>query len=838
MESLIRSKNFVHNNQNVLLAFQSSVESLISNDRQAIRNGTDDVIKSLKVFGDKITGNSKPVPGTAGWDMAEFTFTKLVQIASQLVLNSSLSKQSTQGFYSFLVRILDNSKMELHLKIALNCLEQSEIQLKEHIQALEAEDLAAFLSVLCRPVTSDEISGQDFGNLYCKLMDTILTKTITPDQVNVVCNQLLDYAVYCYLGCIELPDNVYDKLAKTGENMFIILRNPFSSCEDEQLSRYIRKCMEIIQSKDLSQSKAVLEHIVQFMDRHMMPGLGQQDKFEVLYIDMFDLLMAISKNLFISKGDKYYLDLFSAAVKYFINCTSFSPVDVSVFNNIVDKFIQVVEEMEIRFLDQDGFAHLVIEKALKKLYSNDKQKTVSWLRMLVPLLKRPCLSTMKACVTISMEKGSIKWKEHTDIVKQVLDVFESFHPPPFEMCGSLAELRNYLDFLELIANNFFKGLKKERLTKSYGTEMINLTLKFLSTKYKELFKIAEAIAENIELDALKGKNRMIDAIRRFSQLMETENVLEGTAAGTFFDKVTEPFKYGKVFTDDDFSLFLSICQKLLQQELNSSDDGLPSIHLVFFSKVFLKLADWLDGSNKLEMASPLVPGLLKYLADGDTFVLSMLKLFLHQLAYRSSGPIALAPHVDQMIACFLQCENDALLDVINHVYPKHPIDLAGNFRDLIQMMEDHGDHSLISSLARFFQNVSIKQAELFTSDDIEMLFRKALEDTTSQETILKALQEITKRCPERVIQHVELLPEEMVKELKMQEEKVTRLFGRVDETDEVLFEVKEEVIKQGEQLDEVQADVREQGRMLTDNDTTAGAAAVLMEQMVLVPEVT
>ncbi|KAH9508552.1 hypothetical protein Btru_051989 [Bulinus truncatus] len=388
---------------------------------------------------------------------------------------------------------------------------------------------------------------------------------------------------------------------------------------------------------------------------------------------------------------------------------------------------------------------------------------------------------------------------------------------------------------------------------------------------------------------------------------------------------------GKVFADEDLVVFVSICLECLKYDCIDQETGtFPSGYFSIFLTVIRPLFNWLEALNKMDIASPLVPEFLKCLDVDDENVVTLVSVYFMTFGRLKSGQIVVSPHLENLIRAYLEKENQNLLMAITEIYPSNPKALQSHYRDLMEQMKDSGDPTLITYLAQLFQNVAKKQAELFTSKDIKMLFTKAQEYPNAEVLILQMLQELSKRCPDKVIDHLEVLfdksawsphmqyflndimvtlalykkdvsskvlaelfknlkssqdktfllvtfnsirsigfkyqdllkqrrsevelfstsdpdvinlkkmildmidgktPEDMIKQLKKHEEELTSLVGRVDETDEILSEVKVEATKQGEKLDNVQNEINEQGQKLTNIETKVDETVVKVEEI-------
>ncbi|KAH9508551.1 hypothetical protein Btru_051988 [Bulinus truncatus] len=460
METLIQSRNFVHDDEKVENSFRNAFSELTTDESKI---GVEDVVKCLQSLGDKLTADSKPEPDTKGWEMAHWAFKQILYMARNLS-ETNKSKDIGKIFYLFVFRLLDSSLNILHVVIAYECLYEGDIHVKEYIKSLDKDNLTSLLTVVCKPVKSKETIGRNYANSYYKWINELLKDTLTASQVKEFFTFLLDYAVYCYLDSISLPEEMYRKMTDTGQMVLSALDNPFSSFDDiEKIKTYIRRCTDLFQSPTYAPNKTVSRYALEFMERKMMKELGKQGKLEDLYSEIFDLLMAISKCTYTLEGDKYLFELFYGAQVYFSNFETKSPTkNASVFENIVKRFITVVQDIDMKFLNHYRFAYSVVDNALKKLYANDKQKSRSWVSMLVPLLKRPCESTVRACYTITSENKAIKWKEHKDIVDQVLENFQSFQPPSSTQGlerKQKEEIKEYLDYFKRTAEYFFDGLK-------------------------------------------------------------------------------------------------------------------------------------------------------------------------------------------------------------------------------------------------------------------------------------------------------------------------------------------------------------------------------------------
>uniref|UniRef100_A0A2C9KE60 Uncharacterized protein n=1 Tax=Biomphalaria glabrata TaxID=6526 RepID=A0A2C9KE60_BIOGL len=431
--------------------------------------------------------------------------------------------------------------------------------------------------------------------------------------------------------------------------------------------------------------------------------------------------MTLSKCTYTLEGDKYLFNLFYGAQVYFSDFEiKSSKISAEVFENIVQRFIKVVEEIDIKFLNHNGCASRILY-ALRSVYANDKQKSRSWVSMLIPLLKRSCESTVAGCCVIFSENNAVKWTEHVDIVNQVFKSFLAFQLPP-SVNGDekeKKELKEYLNILKTAVENFFNGLKKDKLIKSYGKEMMDLSLKFMNTEHEELYKLAESIAEKTELNIKEDKNAMIDAIKRFHEILKNESLPWAfcyqlyRAANHFIDKATKPFKDGKLFKNEDFEVFVSLCLTCLQYdcvhpETCSSQTG----HFSIFSNITEPLFQWLQALNKMELVAPLVPELIKCFNVDEHYIINTISLYILRIGQVSSGQKVIAPYLENFIVVYLEKGNEYLLTAITQIYPSNPRLLKKHYQNFIEMLKDTGEPRLIKYLSEFFQQVSQKKKEV------------------------------------------------------------------------------------------------------------------------------
>ncbi|KAK0070210.1 hypothetical protein Bpfe_000193 [Biomphalaria pfeifferi] len=940
MEQLIKSQSFVHDDENAYDNFRSTFSSLKDDDTEVAKRGLEDVFKGLDALGDKLTDKIKPRFETHGWRMAEFAFQEIVYTACEFT-RSSPSKEIENRFYLFIVRLFDNSFTLLHITIAYNCLRESDLRVKEHIQEFDQSSVTKFLSVVCKSIKSEETnSGDEYGDIYYRLMCEVIQYILTESQVKTNFSTLLDYAAYCFLDSITLKEDVYSNMASIGYKIINLVDEPFATSDIEKIKHYIKKCITLFQSQTFAPNKKVSKETLGFMEK-MMSEMGKHGKLKELYNEVFDLIIATTKCTYTLEGENYLMDLFYGAQVFFYNYeTKTATKDIAAFENIVQKFIQVVNELDIKFLNHNGFAYSVVENALSYHFGNNKQLSKLWLQMLVPLLRKPCKSTLRACKTLVYENKAVKWKEHTDIIRPVIELIQSFQPPT---CiadmdeEKQQDAKDYLEYFKTTVEYFFDGLGKDKLTKTYGKVMMNLSLKFLNTEHGELYNLAENIAERIELNAKEDKPAMIEVMKKLHELVKNTNLPWSScwylyrAANDLISASIKSFKDGKVFSDEDFGVLVSICLTCLKEDcLDSESRTFPSGHFSMFLTLIGPLFEWLKALNKMDLAASLVPELMNLTAVDDENVLTLVGVYILLFGQVPSGQKIAAQYLDRLIKTYLDTENQNFLMAINEIYPHNPKALTPHFRTLIEQMKDSGDPSLVSYLALLFQKVSKKQAELFTSKDIKMLFKKAQEDFTSQVSILMILQELTKRCPEKVIEQKKFLfdksswvpnvhyyindmmitlalykkdiattvmsdicqslkssqdkselltlfnslrvigfkyqdllkerrkevesfsatdpdinnmkklildmidgktPDDMVKQLKKQEEELASLVGRVDETEEILNEVKVEVSKQGEQLDNVKNEVKEQGQKLTNVENKVDETVAKVEEI-------
>ncbi|CAL1527344.1 unnamed protein product [Lymnaea stagnalis] len=944
MDTLVRSSTFVHDDHEAYEEFARAVRSWSYNDDNESR-GVQDICKILDALEEKLTASTKPEYKTRGWDQAQFMLKELLSVGGSLVRdNAVVIKDMRAAFNSFFVRLLDNKFNTLHFDIAFKCIEDHDLGLKDFIQEFDKLKLEKLLLVVCKDLKEEDcVEGRNFGDTYLQFVRKLLKETLSLSQVEDAFSTLLDFAVHLYLGCLQVQEDVYNRLVDTGKVVMECLKNPFSHYSDlEKIKSYIRKCSVVFKDPKFAPHKSAARYSKELMGK-MMEALGKRNLLEDLYADAFDLVVAVTKCSYKEEGEEYIYDLLSAVTNFFRYTQAegkpFSK-NAETFTNIVKKFINVLEGMEMRFLIKPRFVYIVVDDALKLVYRNNKQMSRSWLEMLVPLYKRPCENTARACYTITSENKMLKWKENADFADQICELVESFQAP--EIVDGLGkkekeEIKEFLDYYKRSLEYFFDGLKKDKMIKSYSKRMMKLSLKFMATQHEVLFELAEAIAEKTELNIKEDKNDMIEAVKKFHELLKDEDRPWMTswplqrAANDFLNTAMEPFKDGKVFTDEEFIVFTSICQTCLQYDVVNPETGqFPSGYFSIFLNVIKPLLNWVQALNKMDVTAALVPDLIKCLDADDESVVMLTGVYLNMYGQASSGQKVVAPYLDKIITVYLEKENSQLLIAINEIYPSNPKALKDHFRALMQLFEDTGEPTLIIYLCQLFQKVAKKQAELFTANDMEILLTKARESINSQVMILQIVQELSKRCPEDMVGHLDLLldhtawspmvsyfitdmlvslalyqkdvapkvlnylfhnvktsqdkstlltsfnalrlicfkhmdlmkprraeldainitdpdaiglkkmildmidgksSEDVVKNLKKQEEELASLVGRVNETEEILTEIKEDVSKQGDQLNNVKTEVKEQGQRLDKVEVTVEETVAKVEEI-------
>ncbi|KAK0070207.1 hypothetical protein Bpfe_000190, partial [Biomphalaria pfeifferi] len=100
-----------------------------------------------------------------------------------ITLNSRLKRPSNEMpkiFYEFMIRLLDNSLIALHLTLAEECLEKGYLKQKEYIQTFDKAKLEALLKVVFKPIKPEEIQTfSDYGNVYYKFLNKFLKEELT-----------------------------------------------------------------------------------------------------------------------------------------------------------------------------------------------------------------------------------------------------------------------------------------------------------------------------------------------------------------------------------------------------------------------------------------------------------------------------------------------------------------------------------------------------------------------------------------------------------------------------------------------------------------------------------
>ncbi|XP_055899166.1 uncharacterized protein LOC106074968 [Biomphalaria glabrata] len=562
--------------------------------------------------------------------MAQFTFAKIVSIACTFRRESS-SEKIEKRLYLCIVRLLDHSMTLLHLNMAYQCLQDNGLQVKTYLKELEKESAGNILSAVCKPIKSEETkSGDEYAQTYYKFMEELLA-TVTESQVKDNYNSLLEYAVYCFLDATSLEEEVYVKMKDIGRKILTFVDNPFASCDIERIKYYIRKCSTLFRFGMFPLHQQVSQGSVEFT-RIMMLNLGKLGQLELLYSEVFELLIAAAKCTYTSEGDNYALDLFNAAHGFFQSFkTKKRSVNVEAFENIVQRFIDVIDEMEVQFLNSDGFTFSVVN-ALFDLYRKEKLFSETWLKLIVPLLKKPCKSTMEACTMILETIRKIHWEEHTDIIDTLIDILQSLQPPDSVEDLDGTEFEKYIDFLNSVTDTIFDSFGRCTLGKSYGNVLMNLSMKFIQINHEVFHRLAVKIARMMVLDEKGDKAAFMEVMKMLDGVLKDDN-LPLSSADTLNSAVialieagSKSFKDGQVFSDEDFGVFVSICQTCLKEDsLDSQFRMLPSGHFLVFFNVVGYLLDWLGDLNKMELAAPLVPEILKKTSEKESTISATMK---------------------------------------------------------------------------------------------------------------------------------------------------------------------------------------------------------------------
>ncbi|XP_059147008.1 uncharacterized protein LOC131934876 [Physella acuta] len=940
MDVRIKNCNFVHDDEDIRRQFANEMSDWCYGSNEGEKREFQDLKKVLDALGDKLTSGQQPEYQTRGWEQARAAFEDIVRFGTLLVENHGVPlSEIQQTFFTFMLRLLDNSMSILHLKIAYFCLDEREFDFKGYTQTLDKAKLdTLFNTVCCQSKIDKKTTETDYNYAHQRLLKQ-LPEILSEAQIKSEIKILLDLVVFLYLDCWDCHPNNYRILTETGKFIMDTLDEPFDYVEDFPLLKsYIKRCCELISSSSFNPHKDVVNKMDDFIGK-FMEKLGARGLVEEFYNEAFDLAIAATKCSY--KGDKdYAVVFFNEATRLFRNTPKKEySKNASTFQSITQRYAKMLDVIDMKFVQQ-WCTYSIVDDALKNLYASNKSLTRAWVELLVPLFKRPCESTMRATYTIASESKAINWKEHAEIADQVFELIEKFEVPVgIDKLDKKEKekIESCFDYMKRTICYIIEGMKKAKMLKAYSKRMMNLCLKFMATKQKILIELSEDIAEKTELNIKEDKNTMIEAMRKFHEILKDEDNPWMTswpiqrAANDFIHTATEPIKDGKILTDEDIQLFVSICLTCLKYDCINPDTGqFPSIHYSIFLSIINPLNRWLQALNKMNLAADLVPKIIELLDVDDSNSVSISASHLNYFGMVPSGHKAVAPYLDKLIEAYLEKENTQLLQAVNEIYPTNPKALRNYFPQIMEHYEESGDPTVQMYIPMLLQKVSKKQAELFTDHHIEVLIEKAQENINSQVQILMIIQELCKRRPESLLKQIDVFmdktlwnsmvnyfitdilttlaffnkdvaskvlddlfltlkgttektvqltttnairmigfkypdllkpkrsvleaisfvdpdvlnlkklvldmidgktSDEIVKQMKKQEEELNNLIGRVDDTEESLAEVKGEVEKQGAQINNVQNEVKEQGQRLDKVETTVEETVAKVEEI-------
>ncbi|CAG5130657.1 unnamed protein product [Candidula unifasciata] len=750
METLIADTSFVHDSADKHEEFM-----------RALR-------QSLSVLQEKLTTDDQPIHATAGWNQVLETYKQLCNFCKEKLNYDTTGQPDAQkAIFSFIVHLLENDLSMLHLQIAYFSIRDRSFELKEYIQGLNDTSLRPLIMAVCQRERKEAgVDTKAFCDMYERVMIQLFRDTLKKEQSKMFTNELLDLSVYLYLDCIHLEEDSYKMLATTGKNVLNSLDDPFTNIKDiNRLKSYLKHSGEVITQPSFASSEKTADVVKDFIES-FVTKLSKRGLVKEVYNEVFDLLLCITKCPFHENG--FDIKLFEEVMYFFIRIPDkILSKSAELFTAMAKRYTNLLDEMDMRYLNSGRYADTVLSNALKKLYADNKEVARQWLEMLVPLFKKPCEDTMRACYLIVSNDKGYKWKDYPDIAHQVADLITAFQPPNEYDVTNEAEQKKLQEFLKIFKSAveyFFDGLKKSRMLKDYGRPMACLSLKLLESKNTELLELSEAIAERTELNPKVDKEFMIEMIKKFHLVLKNEDHLWNEswplqrAANDFIEHCMDPFKDGKAFTDEELRVFVSVCVTSLSYDCVHPETGqFPSVYFLVFLTIIKVLFNWLSALNKMNLAEELVPRLMKCLEVDDESVVQLCAVYLNMLGKVSSGQQAVAPYLDDLIKIYLEKRQDMLLLAINEIYPCNPKALKNHFRSLMELLEETIDTSVLTYLGMLFQKVSTKQAELFTEQDVEILLNKAQKVVNSQTTFLGIVSELCKRRPECLVPHIDLL---------------------------------------------------------------------------------
>ncbi|XP_012937829.1 uncharacterized protein LOC101855561 [Aplysia californica] len=762
MDALILKTDFNHNDEEKHENFRDAMDEWSSSHME--ESGLKDLVKGLNALADRLTGKDIPDLGSEGWEQAEYAFNEINNIAIHNISREAVqASEFHEPYYNFILRYMEFGPGTIHMRIISECLEDSYLELNTYLKSLKGQKLNRLLAALTKDIRPKEMVGKsEFAEKYDQYISQFEREVFTSEMIQENLKVFLDFYTHLSLDFLDEEEDACETMGSLGEQIYRALDDPWEKFKDIPVIKlYFQRLTTLFKSPNFPSHERALRVVKEYTS-NICPSLGTQGLVLELYEDIIDLAVAVSHCSFSDKD--LLVRIFNSCVDFFRKLEDqHIAKKPDVFKAVAKKYTEAIEKLDFQFLSEENFADKIADDVLRKAYAKNKTLDGLWVSLIVPLLKRPCIETMRACQTIVSESDTVKWKEHPETARELFDVIASLHLPE-KYKDDENKKERYLKTVISITKAFLEGLKKAKMLKEYGEKMLSLVLTCIEMNDVLMFELGEEIGDRTELNIKESKKAIMDAMKRFLAIIKSEEYpweeewdLQ-RAAEKVVDCVVGPVKDTKTYTIEEIKVFLSVCEACQEYDPIAADSGkFPSARGLIYMKTMNGVIEWLKPVDRYDLLSKLFPGMLKSFEENDEVFTMINSKYFTDFGEVKSGQVIAAPHLGQIIQIYLDQDCEPLIRAITAIYPSNPKALTLHYSQLMSQMLDSGDTSKVTNLALLFHIASKMQPDIFIEKDMGAILVKSKEDMGNQVTLLQILEELCKRRPEAMVKHIDKL---------------------------------------------------------------------------------
>ncbi|GFO46254.1 hypothetical protein PoB_007275900, partial [Plakobranchus ocellatus] len=500
--------------------------------------------------------------------------------------------------------------------------------------------------------------------------------------------------------------------------------------------------------------------------------LEERGLVEEFPVEFFDLLMVVSASKLRGEGNEEFLkDCFRNSLGFF---RAWPREDVKnkkpPFNEMLHKFEKGINNLPMMYLDGD-YPYYIAD-AMKSMYAKNRQHSKQWLKLIGPLLKRPCANTLRAADIISYAANGLEWKGQSELAGEVFKAATAVKIPDYKDITNtkkkLEKRESFIEHLKCLLKSIMEGLKRAKLLTNFGAESLYICARYLqvASESEQLKRFVEELSETIVVNVKdpKGKKAVIDSMKTVLKICKNQDYpwvddwLFQRAVKEVVRSCCRDIKDPRHLTDEDLSVFVSVCEECLRHDvLNPHTGEFSSSHYIIFMEIMQNLFTWLKTLDKFELAKGLIDPIFETFTTEEPLVFTLNSRYFGDLSEEPSGLKLFAPYMDRFLKLLVETENSDLARTLYQVYPANPKSIRNYMKPLMALFVDSNDDSVVQFLAMVFHQASKSVPEAFTAENAEQLIDKCASNLNQQSYILLILQELCKRRPEIMVTHADIL---------------------------------------------------------------------------------